>query len=229
MNRLLITCCGVVLLGSSMAFADDAVFDPSGKTVSGKRSVLSKHGLAEFDLDGNGTLDATERATALAARNAARHQPSFPALNSLGNQTLMPHSPSTAYKNYGLGYSNLGFGRGGNSAGSILVVNQPAGPVPCTWGQPPSNLDTAPSLLTGGGSVVLPGRIITPGANGQCVLTGPGGTVVTSSGVPPIMVWPQIPHVPGDVTTAYWIPGANSGQQPQGMGTAMNHVGHHGR
>ncbi len=162
----------------------------------------------------------------LAARNAARHQSSIPAVSSLGNQTLTSHSSSASFKGYDRRYANLGFGNGSSGSGSFLVVDQPLPPL-CPFGGPPSYTASG----GGGGSVVLPGRIITPGSNGQCILSGPGGTVITNTGMPqvPVFTGPQISTPPGYVSSVYWVPGANSGQQPHMIGSGVYRSAGHGR
>ena len=60
MYRFAIVGCGVVLLSSTVtAFASEPK-SATEKPVT-EKSVLAKHGLTEFDRDGNGVLDASER------------------------------------------------------------------------------------------------------------------------------------------------------------------------
>jgi hypothetical protein len=79
--------CSLILLGSPWAtgFAADA-------KPAARNSLLAKRGLTQFDLDGNGTLDASERAAALAARRSG-HSPSSDSM-AAGNSTGYPYYPS---------------------------------------------------------------------------------------------------------------------------------------
>jgi hypothetical protein len=89
MHRLAIVLCGVVLLGSTVV-----ALAAYGKT-NADSSLLAKRGLTQFDLDGNGKLDASERAAALAARRTGRKAPSDSM--SAGSLTDNPYSNPAAY------------------------------------------------------------------------------------------------------------------------------------
>jgi hypothetical protein len=73
MQRVTILTCVALWAASSAAVATE----PGKKLAAGKdgaQSALAKHGLSEFDTDGDGRLDQSERAAAVTAKRAARKE-----------------------------------------------------------------------------------------------------------------------------------------------------------
>ena len=73
MQRLSILACVALLAASSAAMAAEQGTKP-GPGKEGAQSALAKHGLSEFDTNGDGRLDQSERAAAVTAKRAARKE-----------------------------------------------------------------------------------------------------------------------------------------------------------
>jgi hypothetical protein len=73
MHKIVIVGSAVLLAISGIASAADTNKKAGGGN-DGAKSALEKHGLAEFDLNGDGKLDQSERAAAVVAKRAAQKE-----------------------------------------------------------------------------------------------------------------------------------------------------------
>ncbi len=207
MKRFLTICCSLALVGPT-----STVLGATPGTTT-NQALLAKRGLSEFDLDGNGTLDASERATALAARNAARHPGSVLATGAVGIRNSVSSSLSTP------SYEDTARARNG---GTIFVVNPP--PSQCPIQNALRNYLNSPHPISGG-SVATPVNVVYPstsGGNGSAIYTvGNDPSIVTASNLPrpAVISWPQLPNS-NSGANVYWAPNANLNQQPLATGAA---------
>jgi hypothetical protein len=170
---------------------------PAADATARGRALLARHGLAQFDVDGNGVLDAGERAAALAAKNANRNAVDEPQVSDEtrphNRVAVMIRSKTSSASTVNRSSASVASGKRSTKA----VGGLPAGPILANMTTTPATTPSyiPPSMvgnMGGGGGVIA--AIAAQGNAANFAGAGAGGNVAG-----PMLSAVGLPNVAGAV------------------------------